>query len=434
MIRLKSLILEKYDDAVIEKFISLLPKYNLEYHSPQESEHAFKWRGNIYPTITDKEKIVKVALDRTDIFSREGNVWVGDPSRPMLNGYVIQAIVTDPEHRGKGKASDILRRMIKAADEAGLKLKLEPVPMKDFIKKKEKKLTQPQLQKWYSKHGFEKDKGANIMVRNPKSLSEIEYPMAGEKDQKAYAGYAGYKGKIVWMSPDKFLHLAPPLHDPNLNKLKYVEDRIKKGQPIDFLVLWVDVDRNRVISHEGRHRATVAKKLGVEKIPVLIIVYSHQNYDSYPRVPQWTPRQHDYADKAEFVPQSNKLEEIINHFRGWISPNGEEFNTDDGGTHDSHANQLLRKFYPNWHWESVKQFQSGGAVFAEAALLYKGWIRVVDNGIYSVYKITPTIKSTLIELISDLPDKHKVRLDVEVGSRKTWSSTAKEVLDWLLND
>ena len=90
MIRLKSLILEKYDDAVIEKFISLLPKYNLEYHSPQESEHAFKWWGNIYPTITDKEKIVKVVLDRTDIFSREGNVWVGDPADQLLNGYVIQ--------------------------------------------------------------------------------------------------------------------------------------------------------------------------------------------------------------------------------------------------------------------------------------------------------------------------------------------------------
>ena len=97
---------------------------------------AFEWRGNTYPTITDKDKIVKIALDRTDLFVRRPvDVWMGDPSRPLLNGYVIQAIVTDPEHRGKGKASDILRRILKAADEAGLLLKLEAVPMGDFIKK-----------------------------------------------------------------------------------------------------------------------------------------------------------------------------------------------------------------------------------------------------------------------------------------------------------
>jgi len=166
MIKLKTLMNEG-SDAMIEKFISLLPKYELEYHSPQESEHAFKWNGGIYPTITDKDKIVKVALDRTDIFSREGSVWVGDPSRPLLNAYVIQAIVTDPEHRGKGKAREILKRILQCADEAGLLLKLEPVPMKDFIKKGQQKLTQPQLQKWYAKYGFEKEPNANIMIRKP---------------------------------------------------------------------------------------------------------------------------------------------------------------------------------------------------------------------------------------------------------------------------
>ena len=171
MIKLKSL-LKEYDDTVIEKFISLLPKYDLEFYSwDSGKENAFQWRGNTYPTITDKEKIVKVALDRTDLFVRRpGEVWLSDPSRPLLHGYVIQAIVTDPQHRGKGKASDILKRILRAADEAGLLLKLEIAPMKDFIKKKEKKLTTPQLQKWYSKQGFEKHPDANLMVRKPKTL------------------------------------------------------------------------------------------------------------------------------------------------------------------------------------------------------------------------------------------------------------------------
>jgi len=169
MIKLKSLLLEG-DDPIIEKFISLLPKYGLEYHAPLESKHSFEWRGSIYPTVTDTSHTVKVGLDRTDIFGREGNVWVGDPSRPILNGYVIQAIVTDPEHRGKGKAKEALKSMLAAADEAGVLLKLEPVPMKDFIKKGEKKMSQSQLQKWYSKYGFEKSKDANIMTRLPKKL------------------------------------------------------------------------------------------------------------------------------------------------------------------------------------------------------------------------------------------------------------------------
>jgi GNAT superfamily N-acetyltransferase len=158
------------DDAIIEKFIALLPKYGLEYHSPMESKHSFEWRGSVYPTVTDKDHTVKVGLDRTDIFGHDGQVWVGDSSRPLLHGYVIQAIVTDPEQRGKGRAKEVLRQLLVAADEAGLLLKLEPVPMKDFIKRREKKMSTPQLQKWYAKHGFEKSKDANLMIRSPREL------------------------------------------------------------------------------------------------------------------------------------------------------------------------------------------------------------------------------------------------------------------------
>jgi len=52
---------------------------------------------------------------------------------------------------------------------------------------------------------------------------------------------------------------------------------------------------------EGRHRATVAKELGIEKVPVLVYFE-----ESYPRVPKWGPEQHDFADKAEFKPEYDK--------------------------------------------------------------------------------------------------------------------------------
>lgn len=133
-------------------------------------------------------------------------------------------------------------------------------------------------------------------------LQEIEYPLAGKEDLQSYGGMAGWKGKIVWMSPDKFLSLASPLIDPISHTMKDLEDKMKRSHPIDFLLLKIDVDRNKVVGHEGRHRATVAKKLGIEKVPVLIWPYKYKG-EEYPRVPKWTKQQHDYADKAEFEPE-----------------------------------------------------------------------------------------------------------------------------------
>ena len=57
---------------------------------------------------------------------------------------------------------------------------------------------------------------------------------------------------------------------------------------------------------------------------------------------------------------------------------------------------------------------------------------MVDNGIYSIYKMTPQVKSTLIELLSELPDNHIVYLDIKI-SKSIRRSTAREVLN-LLND
>jgi len=76
--------------------------------------------------------------------------------------------VTDPEHRNKGKAREMLKKVLASADASGITLKLEPVPMKDFIKKKDPKLSLPQLTKWYAKYGFKKSPDANIMTRTPK--------------------------------------------------------------------------------------------------------------------------------------------------------------------------------------------------------------------------------------------------------------------------
>ena len=178
MIKLKSLLVlcEEYrEDTAIEKFIEALPKYGLRFHLPtigddfKPNPEAFSVGGTVYPTVTNANKTVKVALDRTDIFERDGRVWVGSASKQLINGFVMQAIVTDPEHRGRGEARETLKNLLKAADEASLTLKLEVAPIKNFIKRGQKNLTRNQLEKWYAKHGFEKNKNLSIMTRNPKN-------------------------------------------------------------------------------------------------------------------------------------------------------------------------------------------------------------------------------------------------------------------------
>lgn len=135
------------------------------------------------------------------------------------------------------------------------------------------------------------------------TLDELEYPLATGKDLHSYEGAEGWKGKLVWMSPEKFLRLCSPLPDYAMSEKSYwnLRDRMKKGLPVDFLVLEIDVNKRKVIGHEGRHRATVSKELGIAKVPVLI--YTGHGYT---RVPKWSPADHEMADKAEFKPEWEK--------------------------------------------------------------------------------------------------------------------------------
>ena len=155
---------------------------------------------------------------------------------------------------------------------------------------------------------------------NPRSLKQytdqmesMEYPLAGKKDLQSFAGYEGWKGKVIWMSPDKFLKLASPLQSPEDHTLRDLEVKIKKNHPIDFLMLKVDPERKKVIGHEGRHRAMVSKKLGIEKVPVLILVHIWNK-----RVPSWGQEEHDFVDKADWEPQYTTDDKLEEAYKGGI--------------------------------------------------------------------------------------------------------------------
>jgi len=128
----------------------------------------------------------------------------------------------------------------------------------------------------------------------------VEYPMAKGKDVQSYGGQEGWKGKIVWTTPQKFLSLVNSLPDYAMDEKSYfnLRDRIKKGLPIDPMTLVVDMSKKKVVVHEGRHRATVSKEMGIEKVPVLIFTGSN-----FKRVPQWDKDDHDAVDKMDFKPE-----------------------------------------------------------------------------------------------------------------------------------
>jgi hypothetical protein len=89
--------------------------------------------------------------------------------------------------------------------------------------------------------------------------------------------------ELVWMTPDEFLSEVPHPATRMLaairdlsekwwaqSSIKYLTESIIQQRKLDPLYL----DYTTMIfgwpAHEGRHRAYVAKRLGIEKIPVLV--------------------------------------------------------------------------------------------------------------------------------------------------------------------
>jgi hypothetical protein len=83
--------------------------------------------------------------------------------------------------------------------------------------------------------------------------------------------------RVVFMTPMKYLSLGMPYEyridwdDEQFDQVNNVRDKIKRGIPIDPLLLFIDIDTNRVTGEDGVHRALAAKELGIKKVPVYII-------------------------------------------------------------------------------------------------------------------------------------------------------------------
>lgn len=132
-------------------------------------------------------------------------------------------------------------------------------------------------------------------------FEDLDYPLASEKERTCFQDIENWKGKIVFMTPQKFLQLASflPHNMVNQDSLNKLQDRFANQLPVDPLVLIVDMANKKVEGHEGRHRAKAAISKGIEKVPVLVVTGS-----CYTRTPKWTDQQHkDVEDVENFSPQ-----------------------------------------------------------------------------------------------------------------------------------
>lgn len=94
---------------------------------------------------------------------------------------------------------------------------------------------------------------------------------------RAYRQAKGSRETVVHMSPDQFLAMAKtfkggkPSDDKIQNAKSLVEGKIK-FESLPYLTL--DTLENgdvKVTGHEGRHRSTILKSLGVTLIPVILV-------------------------------------------------------------------------------------------------------------------------------------------------------------------
>ena len=89
----------------------------------------------------------------------------------------------------------------------------------------------------------------------------VEYPLA-----PAGTRYEEFGGELTYMTPDEYLARVRPLEldETSLENIASLKSHVQSGGKLDPLHIYKDG------KEDGRHRAYMAKELGIEKIPVAL--------------------------------------------------------------------------------------------------------------------------------------------------------------------
>lgn len=94
---------------------------------------------------------------------------------------------------------------------------------------------------------------------------------------------SAHKARLVWMKPGAFLDFVDPHFEPADSSIAWLREAAAAGRCFAPLQVWPDARRLPggpwgVLPHEGRHRAWLARELGVERVPVLIMRYMPEHW------------------------------------------------------------------------------------------------------------------------------------------------------------
>lgn len=95
-------------------------------------------------------------------------------------------------------------------------------------------------------------------------------PQWADPPEYGHSDYKALGGKMVSAAPESFLELVTPVvHDEETEEnVEYLAELLH-SRPVDPPALFLR--GNKVVGHDGRHRALAAIKLGLRQIPVLLL-------------------------------------------------------------------------------------------------------------------------------------------------------------------
>lgn len=131
---------------------------------------------------------VRVAVRRDSALGLDnhGDVFNSDSSKDNI---VLKEInIVDEAIRGNGNATEVLRDFLKAADDSGKTIFIEPTPISKY--KNKSNLSEDQLVKWYERHGFKKindriwKREPNAKINETEENSDYENRLTYEETYK----------------------------------------------------------------------------------------------------------------------------------------------------------------------------------------------------------------------------------------------------------
>lgn len=129
-----------------------------------------------------------------------------------------------------------------------------------------------------SVRSFERGKGVQpVKLKIRKKV--LGKPIFIMEDAPHLTKYHPEAQKLVWMEPERFSKLVPPLIFVDKGSLSRIKGKIQKGEPQEPLWMEVNPISDRVThTHEGRHRALASAQIGVKKVPVIIYFKDHRGF------------------------------------------------------------------------------------------------------------------------------------------------------------